>query len=176
METNSSKSSPIFIAIAATFLVTALISGLVVFMIQEQNKNTTIESTKALYNNDISKLESQIEELSSEIVDLTSKVDEQEKPVEENEDTPENESSALVVTPSNINFIKTGNLVAGPKLLYEETGSPALSVDLVYRNSTICIDGLAVCNPSSLSVGTRIYVAGEKNGSTVTVYYMQVQH
>ncbi|MDD3648405.1 MAG: hypothetical protein PHS44_07980 [Candidatus Dojkabacteria bacterium] len=177
MEVRSTKVPGSFIVVALTFLVTALVTGLVVYLFQEQSKNTAIESTKSQYTSEVSRLNIEIIKLNNDLDALEEKIDDplNQQDVTEGNNT-EKQDNTLSPAPGNINFIKSGNLVAGPKLLYEEPGSPALSVDLLYENFTICIDGSDVCTPASLDVGTLLYVAGVKNGSNVTVYFMQVQN
>ncbi len=83
-------------------------------------------------------------------------------------------------------FVKTGNLVAtaaggstdeGWSLLYEEPGKPALKVNLIFSNESMCDQGSGQ-QPclilSSLTIGERVSVSGIKSedGSRIMVIQM----
>lgn len=77
-------------------------------------------------------------------------------------------------------FARWGNVVniddLTAELVYEEPGKPALTVDLLFTMTTLCvIDGQeATCPLFSTSPlfeqGARVYVEGEKEGNLVVVH------
>lgn len=84
------------------------------------------------------------------------------------------------------NFVKTGNLVAtavdgktdeGWSLLYEEPGKPALKVNLIFSDESLCDQGSGnqpCLILSSFAIGERVKVEGmeSEDDNKVTVFKM----
>ena len=175
--------SKLFLAVIVTFVFSSLVVGITVYFFMNRTIDSEVESTKSYYEQRVNTLETEVSSLGEEIKQLEEEVDtsnnddinveednEEDADVDE-EDSDDNTSS---ITPPAINFIKEGNLTEGPKLLYEEPGNPALSVNLIYTNTTTCTHGFAICDPRFLDIGSRMQITGIKSGNDVTVYHIRV--
>jgi len=76
----------------------------------------------------------------------------------------EKRSPGKVAQSELTDFFKIGNLVSSPdgwRLLYEEPGKPALSVDLIFSDKSSCVGiGPTVCDTSVFTPGTRVAMEG----------------
>lgn len=80
-----------------------------------------------------------------------------------------------------INFSQAGNILNWDSqtetyadewtLLHEKPGNPALSVNLIFNENSICDvgQGEKVCNKGELNNGDRVELEGNRVGDTVTV-------
>jgi len=80
------------------------------------------------------------------------------------------------------NFERTGNLTKdnpGQKantwyLVYEKTGQPGLSAELVFNQDSVCVNGdsAELCRPSEFKTGDRVKVTGQLTGNKLDVMTM----
>lgn len=83
----------------------------------------------------------------------------------------------IAVAPSGTDFDKTGNLTKPEGktdwvFVYEETGKPALSKDLMITEDSVCISGqdIVYCNSSTLNSGDRVSIQGKIVNGKVQVF------
>jgi len=81
----------------------------------------------------------------------------------------------------DINFSETGNLTEGTyqdwRLVYEEPGAPALFVELIFTEQSMCNigEGEQKCTEikEKLEIGQRVSVLGEKQQNMLKVHTLE---
>jgi len=161
--------------LVAVCVLSAAVTGFSIYKLQDDSKFQAIEITESTYQEDIDSLTNQLSGLQVEVDRLETALNSQSDEDSDSEEDPTSTQEGKFLAPASLNFFENGNFLNGDTLLYEEPGSPALSVTLKFIKSSICIDGFKVCTFSTLPHGQDVFVAGKKSGDVVTVAVMMTR-